>query len=44
VGTRAITIPDIEREVCPVCKEEFFDREANIAIDTYCFGKSRQRA
>jgi len=44
VGTRTVTIRDLEREICPECKEEFFDREANIAIDAYCFGKSRQRA
>ena len=44
VGARTVTIPDLEREICPECKEEFFDREANITIDTYCFGKSWQRA
>lgn len=44
VKTRVFTIPDVEREICPECKEEFFDREANIAIDAYCFGKNRQRA
>ena len=44
VGTRIVTIPDLEREMCPDCKEEHFDREANIKIDVYCFGKSRQRA
>jgi YgiT-type zinc finger domain-containing protein len=44
VGTRVIVVPDIEREICPDCKEEFFDREANIAIDAYCFGKKRQHA
>jgi len=44
VGARTITIPDLEREICAKCKEEFFDREANITIDTYCFGKNRQRA
>lgn len=44
VGTRTVAIPDLEREVCPDCKEEFFDRESNITIDAYCFGKSRQRA
>jgi len=43
-GTRILTIPDIEREICPDCKEEFFGREANIAIDAYYFGKSRKRA
>ena len=42
--TRIIVVPDVEREICPVCREEFFDREANIAIDAYCFGKSRKRA
>ena len=44
VGARVVIVPNIEREICPDCKEEFFDREANIAIDTYCFGKHRQRA
>lgn len=44
VKTRVVTMPDLEREICSECKEEFFDREANIAIDAYCFGKSRQRA
>lgn len=44
VGMRTVTIPDLEREVCPDCREEFFDREANIVIDAYCFGKNRQRA
>ena len=44
VGTRVVTVPNLEREICAECKEEFFDREANIAIDAYCFGKSRQRA
>ncbi len=44
VGTRIVTIRDLEREVCPDCKEEYFDREANIKIDAYCFGKRRQRA
>ncbi len=44
VGTRIVAVPDLERETCPDCKEEFFDREANIAIDAYCFGKSRKRA
>jgi YgiT-type zinc finger domain-containing protein len=44
VGARAVTIPDLEREICPDCKEEFFDREANVAIDAHCFGKSRKRA
>lgn len=44
VGTRTVVIPDLEREICPECKEEFFDREANIVIDAYCFGKNRQRA
>jgi len=39
-----VTIRDLEREVCPDCKEEYFDREANIKIDAYCFGKRRQRA
>lgn len=37
-----LTIPDVEREICSDCKEEFFDREANIAIDAYCFDKSKQ--
>jgi YgiT-type zinc finger domain-containing protein len=41
---RLIIVPDVEREICPECKEEYFDREANIAIDAYCFGISRQRA
>jgi hypothetical protein len=41
---RLITVPDVEREICPDCKAEYFDREANIAIDAYCFGKNRQRA
>jgi YgiT-type zinc finger domain-containing protein len=44
VGTRTVTIPDLEREICPVCKEEFFDREANTVIDAYCFGKNKKRA
>lgn len=44
VGTRVVAVPNLEREICAECKEEFFDREANIAIDAYCFGKSRQRA
>lgn len=44
VGTRQVTIPNIEREICADCKEEFFDREANIAIDEYCFGRKRKRA
>lgn len=44
VKGRAIVVPDVEREICPDCKAEYFDREANIAIDSYCFGKNRQRA
>jgi YgiT-type zinc finger domain-containing protein len=44
VGTRTVAISKLEREVCPDCKEEFFDREANIVIDEYCFAKKRQRA
>lgn len=44
VGTRTVTISNLEREICPDCKEEFFDREANIAIDASCFGKNKQRA
>jgi len=44
VGTRAVTIASLEREVCPDCKEEFFDREANIVIDEHCFGRTRKRA
>ena len=41
---RLIIVPDVEREICPECKEEYFDRETNIAIDAYCFGISRKRA
>jgi len=41
---RLIIVPDVEREICPDCRAEYFDREANIAIDAYCFGKNRQRA
>ncbi|MBI2228328.1 MAG: YgiT-type zinc finger protein [Deltaproteobacteria bacterium] len=41
---RLIVVPDVEREICPECKEEYFGREASIAIDAFCFGKSRQRA
>ena len=41
---RLIIVPDVEREICPECKEEYFDRDANIAIDAYCFGRNRQRA
>jgi len=44
VKGRLITVPDVEREICPDCRAEFFDREANIVIDAYCFGKNRQRA
>ena len=44
VGTRIVTIPNLEREVCLNCKEEFFDRDANIAIDAFCFGKKQKRA
>jgi len=41
---RLFIVPDVEREICPDCRAEYFDREANIAIDAYCFGKNRQRA
>ena len=44
VKGRLIMVPDVEREICPDCRAEYFDREANIAIDAYCFGKNRQRA
>ncbi|MSP40800.1 MAG: YgiT-type zinc finger protein [Deltaproteobacteria bacterium] len=44
VKDRSILVPDVEREICSDCKAEFFDREANIVIDAYCFGKNRQRA
>ncbi len=44
VKGRAVLVPAVEREICPDCKAEYFDREANIAIDAYCFGKTRQRA
>jgi YgiT-type zinc finger domain-containing protein len=44
VGKRIMTIPDLECEVCADCKEEFFDREANIVIDAYCFAKKRKSA
>jgi hypothetical protein len=44
VGMRTVKIPDLEREVCLDCREEFFDCEANIVIDNYCFGKNRKRA
>jgi hypothetical protein len=44
VTGRVVIVPDVEREICPDCKAEYFDREANISIDTYCFGKNRQRA
>lgn len=44
VGTRVVAIPSLEREICPDCGEEFFDRDANIIIDEHCFAKSRKRA
>jgi len=43
VKGRVVIVPDVEREICPDCKAEYFDREANISIDAYCFGKNRQR-
>ena len=44
MGRRTVTIPAVERESCPACHEEFFDREANIVIDEHCFGKNKKRA
>jgi len=44
VKGRVVIVPDVEREICPDYKAEYFDREANISIDAYCFGKHRQRA
>jgi len=44
IKARVVIVPDVEREICPDCKAEYFDREANIAIDAHCFGKNRQRA
>ena len=44
VKGRVIVVPDVEREICPDCRAEYFDREANITIDAHCFGKHRKRA
>ncbi len=44
VKGRLVMVPDVEREICSDCRAEYFDREANITIDAYCFGKNKQRA
>ena len=44
VGRKWVRIAALEREICPDCHEEYFDRDANIAIDEACFGKQRRRA
>lgn len=39
LGNKVHRIPDITREICKSCGEEFFSREANKKIDSHLFGK-----
>ncbi|MBI4516810.1 MAG: YgiT-type zinc finger protein [Deltaproteobacteria bacterium] len=44
VAGKWVRIPNLVREICPDCHEEYFDRDANVEIDEACFGKQRRRA